>query len=185
MGTGRRGLVAALISLAGGHLLAMAAILFPFAALTVLVTWQFEIRITAGLTVICAGMYLLLNRRHPRFLARIKPAHLALWSFAAATAHGAGLMLVPIYLGLCRAEDVGANDKAAGALISGNLITAINVAATHAAAMVLAGAAVAFAVYEWLGLKFITRSWFNLETLWALSLIGVGSVSLAGIISAL
>ena len=43
----------------------------------------------------------------------------------------------------------------------------------------------AFAVYEWLGLKFITRNWFNLETLWALSLIGVGSVSLAGIISAL
>ena len=61
----------------------------------------------------------------------------------------------------------------------GNLITAINVAALHASAMILAGGAVAFAVYEWLGLKFIARSWFNLETLWPLSLILVGGIDLA------
>ena len=50
--------------------------------------------------VIAFGVCLLLvNRRHPRFLARIRPTQLALWSFAVATAHGAGLMLLPIYLG--------------------------------------------------------------------------------------
>ena len=38
------------------------------------------------------------NRRHPRALARIRPTQLGLWSFAVAIAHGAGLMLVPIYL---------------------------------------------------------------------------------------
>ncbi len=60
------------------------------------------------LLVIAVGIYLLINRRHPRFLARIRPTQLALWSFAVATAHGAGLMLVPIYLGLCRTEETDA-----------------------------------------------------------------------------
>ena len=45
------------------------------------------------------GAFRLIDRRHPRALARIKPSQLGLWSFAAAIAHGAGLMLAPIYLG--------------------------------------------------------------------------------------
>jgi hypothetical protein len=181
IGKGWRDVVAALGSLASGHFVAMACILLPFAALTALVTWQREIRMMAGLIVVGAGIYLLINRRHPRILVRISPNYLALWSFAAATAHGAGLMLVPIYLGLCRAEELDSAHQAAGALIGGNLITAINVAAIHAAAMILTGGTVAFAVYEWLGLKFIARSWFNLETLWALSLVLVGGIGLTSI----
>src|SRR5262245_60017258 len=94
IGRSRRGLVAALTSLAGGHFLAMAGILLPFAALAALVAWQREIRLAAGLLVIGAGVYLLIVSRHPRVLARIAPGRLALWSFAAATAHGAGLMLL-------------------------------------------------------------------------------------------
>jgi hypothetical protein len=53
------------------------------------------------------GAFRLIDRRHPRALARIKPSQLALWSLAAAIAHGAGLMLAPIYLGLC--EAIGLN----------------------------------------------------------------------------
>ena len=53
------------------------------------------------------------NRRHPRALARIRPTQLGLWSFAVAIAHGAGLMLVPIYLGLCRAADLDEGHEAA------------------------------------------------------------------------
>ena len=50
------------------------------------------------------GAVRLVDRRHPRALARIRPTQLGLWSFAAAIAHGAGLMLAPIYLGLCAAD---------------------------------------------------------------------------------
>jgi hypothetical protein len=95
MGKGRRDLIASLGPLGAGHFVAMAGILLPFAAMTALIAWGDEIRIGAGLLVIAAGVYLLNNRRHPRFLARIKPTQLALWSFAVATAHGAGLMLLP------------------------------------------------------------------------------------------
>jgi cytochrome c biogenesis protein CcdA len=119
MGKGRRDLIASLGSLGAGHFLAMAAILAPFAVMTALVAWQREIRIGAGLVVIAAGAHLLVARRHPRFLARTKPTQLALWSFAIATAHGAGLMLLPIYLGICTAGEQDADHLAAAALMRG------------------------------------------------------------------
>lgn len=179
MGKGRRDLMASLGPLGAGHFLAMAGILLPFAAMTALIAWRDEIRIGAGLLVIAAGVALLIKRRHPRFLARIKPNQLALWSFAIAIAHGAGLMLLPIYLGICSAQTLDAGHQAAAALMRGNLSTAIAVSTVHAAAMVVSGGIVAFAVYEWSGLRFISRSWFNLDAFWALSLILVGVVGVS------
>jgi hypothetical protein len=84
-------LPAALTALSFGHLVAVTAILLPFALITALVEAQTQIRIGAGLIVIGLGVFLLLNRRHPRFLARVSPSRLALWSFLVALAHGAGL----------------------------------------------------------------------------------------------
>jgi hypothetical protein len=81
--------------------------------------------------------------RHPRALARIPPTQLGLWSFAVAVAHGAGFMLVPIYLGLCRAADLDGGHQAAGALISGNLGMAALVSLVHGAAMIAAGGVLA------------------------------------------
>ena len=101
-----RALVAALWPLSVGHLLAMLLVILPFALLIALVEWQRQIQIGASLLVIGFGIFRLVNRRHPRALARIRPTQLGLWSFAVAIAHGAGLMLVPIYLGLCQAADL-------------------------------------------------------------------------------
>jgi hypothetical protein len=91
----------ALLPIGAGHFLAMAAALLPFALLTAYVSQVRLIGIAAGLALIGFGLYKLVRKRHPRFLARIKPAHLLLWSFLMATAHGAGLMLLPVYLRLC------------------------------------------------------------------------------------
>ena len=121
--------------LRAGTLAAIAGMLLPFGLLTALVRWQREIRIGAALLVIAFGLWLLVRRRHPRFIARIRPTQLALWSFAVAIAHGAGLMLVPIYLGLCRTQpDRG--HQAARALIGGDLATALVVSVVHTAAMI-------------------------------------------------
>jgi len=169
----------AIIALGVGHLLAMAAILFPFSALLTLVEWQREIQIGASLLVIGLGVYLLANRRHPRFLSRVPPSRLALWSFLAAMAHGAGLMLVPIYLGICRTVETDAGHAAADALMRGNAGIAAAVAGVHTLAMSLSGGAIAAGVHGWLGLKFLSRSWLNLDLVWALSLVLVGGLSLA------
>jgi hypothetical protein len=176
MGKGRRDLIASLGPLGAGHFMAMAGILAPFAAITALVAWQSEIRTVAGLLVIAAGAYLLINRRHPRVLARIKPTQLTLWSFAVAIAHGAGLMLLPIYLGICSVGEQDAGHQAAAALMRGNLGTAIAVSFVHAVAMIVSGGIVALAAHEWLGLRFISKSWFKLDVVWALSLIIVGAI---------
>ncbi|QOZ24553.1 hypothetical protein [Bradyrhizobium sp. CCBAU 51753] len=173
-----RALVAALGPLAIGHLLAMLLVILPFAMLAALVEWQRPIRIAASLLVIAFGIYRLLDRRHPRALARIPPAQLGLWSFAVAIAHGAALMLVPIYLGLCEAADADRGHAAAGALINANLTMALLVSVVHAGAMIIAGGCLAWLVYRYLGLKFVSRSWFNLDAVWAGSLVLVGAVAL-------
>ena len=177
-----RALAAALWPLTVGHVLAMLVMIFPLALLVAIVEWQRPIQIGASFLVIEFGIFRFLNRRHPRVLARIRPTQLALWSFAVAIAHGAGLMLVPIYLGLCRADhDKG--HEAAGALINANLSTAVLVSVVHSVAMIAAGGCLAFLVYRYLGLKFVSRSWFNLDASWAFSLILVGTLSLAIILA--
>jgi hypothetical protein len=173
-----RALFTALGALWAGHLAAMLVILFPFAALIALAEWRRPIQTAASVLVIGFGLFRLARRRHPRALARIPPAQLGLWSFAVAIAHGAGLMLLPIYLGLCRAADLDTGHRAAAALINANLAIAVLVSVAHSAAMIAAGGGLAWLVYRFFGLKFVARSWFNLDTAWAVSLVAVGAVAL-------
>ena len=95
-----RALVAALWPLTIGHLLAMLVVILPFSLLVTLAYWQRQIQIAASLLVIGFGIFRFFNRRHPRALARIRPTQLGHWSFAVAIAHGAGSVLVPIYLAI-------------------------------------------------------------------------------------
>ncbi len=179
MGRNSRALIAALWPLTVGHLLAMLVVILPFSLLVALLQWTRQIQIGASLLVIAFGIFRLVNRRHPRVLARIRPTQLALWSFAVAIAHGAGLMLVPIYLGLCRPADLNRTHEAAAVLINANLGMAILVSVVHSVTMVAAGGFLAWLVYRHLGLKFVSRSWFNLDVTWAFSLILVGALSLS------
>ena len=174
-----RALFAALWPLSVGHLLAMFLIILPFALLVSVVEWQRQIQSGASVLVIGFGIFRLFDRRHPRALARIPPTQLGLWSFAVAIAHGAGLMLLPIYLGLCREADLDKGHEAAGALINANLGMAVLVSVVHSAATIAAGGFSAWLVYRYLGLRFVSRSWFNLDTTWAVCLILVGTLALA------
>ena len=170
-----RAMSKALAALAIGHFLSMALILLPFSLMASLVTWESQIRITAGILVILFGIHLLINRRHPRILARIPPSRLALWSFLAALAHGAGLMLVPIYLGLCAPDKTTMNHAAATTLMAGNMTAAIWVSGVHTLAVTTAGGILAILMYVWLGLRFLSKTFFNLDIVWALSLVLVGA----------
>lgn len=165
--------------LAFGHLIAMLVAILPFAFLSALIAWQREVQVGASLLVIGFGLYLLVSRRHPRMLARIRPAALGLWSFAVALAHGAGFMLVPIYLGLCGRAGLMPAAATVETIVTANLGMALLVSAVHTAAMAAAGASMAWLAYRSVGLQLVSKSWLNVEVLWALSLILVGAVSLA------
>ena len=67
----------------------------------------------------------------------------------------------------------------AGALMNSNLEMAVLVSVIHSAAMISAGGLLGWLVYRYLGLKFVSRSWFNLDVTWAFSLVLVGVLSLA------
>ncbi|MFA3915867.1 hypothetical protein [Ruegeria hyattellae] len=171
-------LFSALGALALGHFLAMLAILLPLSAMTALVSYERELRLATGGIVVLWGGWILITRKHPRFLARVPPSRLALWSFLVALAHGAALMLVPIYLGLCKIDELDTGHLAASELMARNAGLTLGVALLHTGAMLLAGGTIAFAVYRWLGLRFLSKGWFDLEILWALSLILVGGLGL-------
>jgi type IV secretory pathway TrbD component len=160
--------------LAAGHLVSIAVVLLPFGALTVLLDWTREIRITAGLMIVGFSGVLLLYPRHPRWLARMRPTQVTLWSFTVALLHGAGLMLVPMLLGLC-APSLASGPPAPSVAANGAL--ALVVALVHTAALVAASGLIAWAVYRALGLEMLRRSWLDLRRLWAGSLALVGALA--------
>jgi hypothetical protein len=182
-----RAVFATLLPLGGGHFMAMAVVLVPFAWLSWYVEWSRAIRLAAAALVLLFGIYKLIERRHPRALARIRPTQLAWWSFLMATAHGAGLMLVPFMLGLCVATPPAVDTGAAAAgrdsghafvmnyLAQSTFATATAVAAVHTLAMMLAGLGMAWAVYRYLGLQFLRRAWLNLDRVWGASLVIAGA----------
>jgi hypothetical protein len=69
--------------------------------------------------------------------------------------------------------------QAARALIGANLGMALLVSSAHAVAMIASGGLLAWLVYRHLGLTFLSRTWFNLDGIWALSLILIGTFSFA------
>jgi hypothetical protein len=173
--TEKRGsaVLATIVPLGTGHLLAMAVVLLPFAALGWLMAWSGPVRLAAGAAVLLFGLYRLMQPRHPRMLARIPPTRLALWSFLMSSAHGAGLMLLPFALGLC------ASGPGQQARLGNELGMALVVSGLHTAAMVAAGVGVAWVVYRSVGLQVLRRGWLNLEVVWSASLIVAGAASVA------
>jgi len=99
--------------------------------------------------------------------------------FDNAIAHGAGLMLVPIYLGLCTTEELRAiGPKAVAALMTNNIVLAGVVSGIHTLAMIVAGGIMAWVAYRYVGTKLMTRNRFNLDVVWSVSLTSVGLVGL-------
>jgi len=166
-----------LVPLAAGHLASIAVVLLPFAGLALLLDWSREIRIGASLAIIGFAAFLMAYPRHPRFIARVRPTQIALWSFLIGLLHGAGLMLVPVLLGLCSfAPAAGPGGSPSG--LVGNTVLALEVALVHTAAVIGSGGLVAFAVYRVLGIAFLKKSWFDLEFIWAGSLAFAGALGI-------
>jgi hypothetical protein len=171
------------LPLAGGHFAAMAVVLVPLAGLAWMMAFNRPLRLAAGGVVLAYGVYKLLRPGHPRQLARIWPTQLAWWSFLMASVHGAGLMLVPFMLGLCASSgDVRGDALHAGVMRSlavSDLATALLVAGVHTLALLAAGVAMAWLVYRYLGLRFLRRAWFDLDNVWAASLVIAGAAGVA------
>lgn len=167
------------LPLGAGHLLAMALVLVPFALLSWMLERSQEIRIGVGVLVLVFGASRLFMRHRHRWLARIRPTQLALWSFLMATAHGAALMLLPVLLGLCEAPAGPLGHAAAMDLMRSGVGTAVIVSLVHTAAMIASGLGVGWIVYRYLGLRVLRAAWLDLDLVWTLGLVASGGAAIA------
>jgi hypothetical protein len=130
------------------------------------------------------GVWRLVRRRHPRWVGmKVTRWQLAGWSFLMATAHGAGLMVLPVTL---RSEHEGHmghgahSTHGAPGVHDGHDVAALasqSLLATgiHTLAMLAATTVLALLVYERLGVAVLRKAWFNLDFAWAVALIGAGA----------
>ena len=196
---GRRSAVlGALSPIAIGHAASIALVVATVAAASAVVPMR-VLRVAGGLAVLGAGLYKLARRAgHPRWVGmRVGFRDLTLWSFLMSSAHGAGLMLVPLLLASDESAGmVGSSHSAhaahaahaaqaarvaslaAGSSTSSRLLSAAAILAVHSGAMLLVMGAVAVAVYETFGVSFLRRAWINLDVLWAAALVAAGALTL-------
>ncbi len=178
----RAKVIAALFPIAIGHLLSVAVIVgLIAAAMKPASGW---VRPAGAAALIAFGVFRFWRpRAHPRWVAmRVNAAELGAWSFLMATAHGAGLMLFPILVDL-RSASMPAHihhsmTMAIPAHASLGVAQTAAIVLVHTGAMLLVMGTVAFAVYEWIGLKILRSAWINLDAIWAGALVAAGALSL-------
>ena len=167
----RRAVLASLLPIAIGHEASIVLVVIGV-SLTEQFLPTFFIRLVAALVLVSFGVYKLVRpRSHPGgFGIRVGLGGLAMWSFLMSSAHGAGLMLAPVLLGL----PVYASYHS----LSEISLQAVAAASLHVAAMLLVMGIVSVIVYEKVGLGILRRGWFNLDLGWSLVLIASGALTL-------
>ena len=176
--------IGALLPIALGHaaaigvavlILSLAQRLFPENVLK----WS-----VAGV-VFALGLYRIFRASHPRGAGmRVGGRDLFLWSFLMASAHGAGLMLMPVLMAMPTA---GVHHTMEGSIHSqvprlGMRLILLSTLVHTATMLVVAGslALLFFALYDKMGLKLLRHTWFNFDLLWAVALlIAAGAVLLS------
>jgi hypothetical protein len=171
----------ALIPIALGHALAIGVVAFAVVALGTIVE-QRTLRTLSGVVLIGWAVY---HRRYGsrhrvRFGMRVGMVGLGLWSFLMATAHGAGLMLVPFLLPL-DPHGSSAGHMGGQHVLSGSLSLSLVAIGVHTVVTLLVTGVTAVLVYDWIGLAFLRRGWINLDVLWTVALVVTGLVLLLAV----
>src|SRR5262245_47457220 len=168
----RRAVLRAIPPIALGHALSIAAVAGVFVLARATLPER-GLRYGAAAILFGFALYKLARSRHPRWVGmRVGFRDLTLWSFLMASAHGAGLMLIPILLGWHATHAEHASH--AGHL---SQMTALNgpfqwlaAVVVHTSGHLLVAMLIALVVYEKLGLALLRRAWFNLDLLWMFAL---------------
>jgi hypothetical protein len=165
----------ALLPLGAGHALAVAAAILVAMLAGAMVPLEI-LRWPVALILIAFGITRLVRHGHPRWASmRVGMGRLTVWSFLMASAHGAGLMVVPVFLGMTMA----ATHESHHAMTAySNTSTALLATSLHAAGYLFVTALVAVLVFEKLGLAILRKAWFNIDLLWAAALVVTGGFTL-------
>ena len=161
-----------------GHALSIGIIIAAVLLARVSLPYR-TLKIVAAAILFVFGLYRLLRSRHPNWVGmRVGFGDLTLWSFIMASAHGAGLMLVPLFLPSPTAGESDHHDghqmhawAFANFSAPSLLIAAVVV---HTLGYLITTTLVAIVVYEKLGVAILRRAWFNIDLVWMLALMITG-----------
>ena len=164
----------ALVPIALGH--ALAVILVVLAAVFLGMAMPLMvIRYSVAALLVGLGLFCLIRHQHPRWVRmQVGFRDLTLWSFLMASAHGAGLMLVPVLLG---SNTVQAADHMAGHhhfMTAASPLAGIVATVVHTAAYLTVSGLLAWIVYRKLGLALLRKTWFNFNLVWGSALVAAG-----------
>ena len=179
----RRAVLRSLVPIAIGHELSIALVAALVAGLSV-VTDSSTLRIGAAVVLLAFGIFRFVKpRAHFRWTSmRVSDRELTLWSFLMSTAHGAGLMVAPVLIGLQGSIDrtgAQAHDRADLSLAHASIgVGAVGIA-LHVLAMLVVMGIVAVLVYDRLGLKVLRSAWINTDKLWAGAFVLAAFITLA------
>jgi hypothetical protein len=163
--------------IAAGHLASVAIVAVVVSATSSVVAANI-VGVVGGLVLVGYGLWRLLSERHFRWAGmRLSPAQLAGWSFLVSSAHGAGLMLLPVLATGTPAGTGHVGHVAAPA--AGGALTGLAAAGVHTIAMVAVMALCATLVYEFVGVSILRTAWFNMDKLWAGVMVGAGALTIA------
>jgi hypothetical protein len=167
-----------LVPIAIGHALAIGSVVLTAAFLGMTLP-LIAIRYAVAAVLVGLGIYCLVRHQHPRWVRmQVGFRDLTVWSFLMASAHGAGLMVVPVLLG---SNTVEAQDRMAGhnhisattSPLAGMLATGV-----HTIAYLAITGLLAWVVYRKLGLALLRKTWLNFDLVWAAALVATGLVTM-------
>jgi hypothetical protein len=167
-----------LVPIALGHALAIGGVVLVAAFLGMTLPLA-VIRYFVAAVLVGLGIYCLVRHQHPRWVRmQVGFRDLTVWSFLMASAHGAGLMVVPVLLGSrtveAQSNTAGHNHMASSVTpLAGMLATGI-----HTFAYLAVTGLIAWVVYRKFGLGLLRKTWFNFDLLWAAALVATGLVTL-------
>jgi hypothetical protein len=169
---GRQVVLLSLVPITLGHAAAVAAVLLAALALGLLIDHTTLLRLAALVLIGWAAWHALYgHRQRVRVGMQTGLLGLVLWSFLMASAHGAGLMMIPALASICSSAPAGASATFGAPL-------ALAALSVHSAAMVATIAAVSLIVYNWTGVDFLRRSWINVDLIWVAVLATCGVILL-------
>jgi hypothetical protein len=165
-----------LVPIALGHALAIGSVVLAAVFLGMALPQQ-AIRYFVAAVLLALGIFSLMGHHHPRWVRmRVGFRDLTFWSFLMASAHGAGLMVVPVLLGSRTVEAAG--PMSCHHLAGVAPLTAFAATAVHTTAYLAVTGLIAWIVYSRSGLAILRKAWLNLNLVWAAALIVTSLVTL-------
>ncbi len=173
-----RAVFRAVVPITLGHLVSV-GIVVGLALIAASILPHAIVHLCAAVILLSFGAYKLVRARHPRWVGmRVGFWGLAFWGFLMASAHGAGLMLLPFVT----ASPVEARDPMSMPMpqtpTNASYAIGLLMIAMHTLGYIAAMSAVAWVVYAKFGVRFLRSAWFNVDLVWAVALIAAGLIAL-------